>query len=70
MTDRPHVRVILTRLLDRRVRISLYHPYSGRHVPTGVTAGPDEESIELQVLKIKNQLEKNGNHADVREVTR
>jgi len=52
------------------VRISLYHPYSGRHVPTGVTAGPDEESIELQVLKIKNQLEKNGNHADVREVTR
>ncbi len=58
----------MTYLPDRRVRFSLYHPESLRHVPTGVTAGPDEAAIELQVMKIKNQLERNGNHATVREV--
>ncbi len=70
MPDRPHVAIVLQRLPDQKVRISLYHPESLRLAPTGITAGPDEDSIEREVLRVKNQLEKNGNRTSVREVSR
>jgi hypothetical protein len=68
MTDRPHVRICLEGPPGGRRRLVLYHPDSCRTVPTGISAGPSQESIEYEVARIKNQLEKAGNRVSVAEV--
>jgi hypothetical protein len=68
MADKMEVRIVLEPAGGGRRKLSLYDPRSGRVTPCGVTAGPDHDSINDAVAKVKNQLESKGLAVTVKEM--
>lgn len=68
MADQREARIMVEYLPSGKARISFIDPVRGRIVHS-MQSGPSKEQIDSEIVRLRNQLQRAGNHVSVVERT-